>query len=62
MQFTCQGRFTLWIGNLAKNTEGTKQNTHVHQQMPAQHLIPEVDRQVIQHYTLENDQATTHRK
>ena len=30
--------------------------------MPAQNPTPEVNRQGTQHYTLENDQATTHRK
>ena len=30
--------------------------------MPAQDLTPEVDRQGIQHYTLEMDQTRTHRK
>ncbi|KAK2178845.1 hypothetical protein NP493_527g05028 [Ridgeia piscesae] len=47
---------------MAKYTEDTKQNTDLHQQIPAKNLTPEVDRQCIQHYTLENDQATTHRK
>ena len=47
---------------MAKYTEDTKKNTDLHQQMSAQNLTPEVDKQGIQHYTLENDQATTHRK
>ena len=47
---------------MAKYTEDTKKNTDLHQQMPAQNPTPEVDRQGIQHYTLEMDQATTHRK
>ena len=46
---------------MAKYTEETKTNTDLHQQMPAQNLTPEVDRQV-QHYTLENDEATAHKK
>ena len=29
--------------------------------MPAQNPTPEVDRQATEHYTLENDQTTTHR-
>ena len=47
---------------MAKYTEDTKENTDLRQQMSAQNIIPEVDRQGTQHYTLENDQATTHRK
>ena len=47
---------------MAKYTEDTKTNTDLHQQMPAQNLTLEVDIQGIQHYTLENDPATTHRK
>ena len=47
---------------MAKYTEDTNKNTDLHQQMPAQNLTPEVDRQGMQHYTLENDQETTHRK
>ena len=42
---------------MAKYTEDTKQNTDFHRQMPAQN--PTLDSQCIQHYTLENDQATT---
>jgi len=42
--------------------QDTKKNTDLHQQMPAQNPTPEVDRQGTQHYTLENYQATTHRK
>ena len=45
---------------MAKYTENTKKNTDLHQQMPAQNPTPEVVRQSIQQYTLENDQATTH--
>ena len=44
----CQGNFTLWIGDMAKYTEDT--------------ITPEVERKSIQQYTLEYDQATTHRK
>ena len=40
---------------MAEYTEDTKKNTDLHQQMPAQNLTPEVDRQYIQQYTLEND-------
>ena len=47
---------------MAKYTEDTKKNTDLHQQKPAQNPTPEVDRQDIQHYILDNDQATTHRK
>ena len=47
---------------MAKYTEETKTNTDLHQQMPAQNLTPEVGKQGIQHYTLENDEATTHKK
>ena len=46
---------------MANYTEDTKTNTDLHQQMPAQNPTPEVDIQGIQHYTLENDQPTTHR-
>ena len=62
IQFKCQGSFTLRIGEMAKYTEDTKENTDLHQQMHAQNPTPEVDRQGTQHYTLENDQATTHKK
>ena len=58
IQFKCQGRVTLWNGDTAKYTEDTKQNTDLHQQMPAQNPTHGMDR----HYSLENDQATTHRK
>ena len=44
-----------------RHGEDTKNNIDLHQQMPAQNLTPEVDRPGIQHYTVENDQATTHR-
>ena len=47
---------------MAKNTEDTKKNTDLHQQMSAQNTTPEVDRQGTQHYILENNQTTTHRK
>ena len=47
---------------MANYTEYTKTNTDLHQQMSAQNPSPEVDRQGIQHKTLENDQVTTHRK
>ena len=47
---------------MANHTEDTKENTDLHQQMHAQNTTPEVDRQDTQCYTLENDQATTHRK
>ena len=47
---------------MAKYTEDTKKNTDLHQQKPAKNPTPEVDRQDIQHCTMENDQATTHRK
>ena len=40
----------------------TKNNTGLHQQMCVQNPTPKVDRQGTQHYTLENYQATTHRK
>ena len=53
--------FTLWIEDMAKYIEDTKKNIDLHQQMPAQ-KTPEVCRQGTQHHTLENDQATTHRK
>ena len=43
--------------DMAKYTDNTKKNTDVHQQMPAQNLTPEVDRQGIQRYTPVNDQA-----
>ena len=46
---------------MAKYTKDTKQNSDLHQQMPAQNLTPEVDIQGIQHYTRANDQAI-HRK
>ena len=42
---------------MANYTEDAKENTDLHQQMPAQNITPEVDRQVIQQYTLENDKA-----
>ena len=42
---------------MAKYTE-----EYIHQQMPAQNPTPAVVRQGIQHYTLEMDQTTTHRK
>ena len=45
---------------MAKCKEHTKKNTDLHQQMPVQNVTPEVDRQVIQQYTVEKDQATTH--
>ena len=51
-----------WIGDMANYTEDTKENTDLHQQMPAQNTTPDVDSQGTQHYTLENYQATTHRK
>ena len=38
-------------------TEDTKKNIVLHQQRPTQNLTPEVDRQGIQHYTLENESA-----
>ena len=47
---------------MAKYIEDTKKNTDLHQQMPGENPTPEVDRQGIQHYTLENDQANTHRQ
>ncbi|KAK2161915.1 hypothetical protein NP493_1551g00040 [Ridgeia piscesae] len=47
---------------MAKYTEDTKKNTHLHQQMPAQNPTPEVVRQGIQHYILEMNQTTNHRK
>ena len=47
---------------MAKYIEDTKMNTDLHQQMPGENPTPEVDRQGIQHYTLENDQAITHRQ
>ena len=46
---------------MTKYTEDTKNNIDLHQQMPAQNLTPSVDRKGFQHYTLEHDQATTHR-
>ena len=47
---------------MAKYTEYTKENTDLHQLMPAQNTTPEVNRQGTRHYTLDNDQASTHRK
>ena len=47
---------------MAKYTDEINKNTDIHQQMHVQNLTPEVDRQGTQHYTLENDQATAHRK
>ena len=47
---------------MAKYIEDTKKNTDLHQQMPEQNLTPEVDRQGIQHYTLEMEQTITHNK
>ena len=47
---------------MANHTEDTKENTDLHQQMPAQNTTLEVDRQGTEHHTLENNQATTHRK
>ena len=52
----------LLLEDMAKYTEDTKKNTDVHQQMLAQNPTPEVDRQGTQHFTLEVDQTTTHRK
>ena len=46
-----------------RSTQKTlKNNTDLHQEMPAQNPTPEVDRQSIQHYTLEMDQTNTRRK
>ena len=46
-----------------RSTQKTlKKNTDLHQQMPAQNPTPEVDRQSMQHYTLEINQTSTHRK
>ena len=47
---------------MAKYTEDTNENTDLHLQISAPNNTPEVDRQGTQHYTLENDQATTHKK
>ena len=47
---------------MVNHTEDTKENTDLHQQMPAQNTTLEVDRQGTEHHTLENNQATTHRK
>ena len=43
---------------MAKYTEDINKNTDLHQQVP----VPNLDRQHIQHYTLENYQATNSRK
>ena len=43
-------------------TKDTKKNTDIHRQMHAQNLTPEVDRQGVQHYTLELDKTNTLRK
>ena len=40
----------------------TKKNTDIHQQIPAQNLIPQVVRQGTKQYTLGMDQTTTNRK
>ena len=58
----CEGSFVLRSGDMANHTEDTKENTDLHQQMPAQNTTLEVGRQGTEHHTLENNQATTHRK
>ena len=52
--------FIMLSGDMANHTEDTKENTDLHQQMPAQNTTLEVDRQGTEHHTLENNQATTH--
>ena len=52
----------LYVDVISRIKYTTDSNTDFHQQRPAQNLTREVFKEGIQHYILEMDQTTTHRK